>query len=129
MKAEFFDLYPDYNYAKEGFPEVHIQIVQEKRAAQRNKPTGKQLEREVTIEVERRKLKCGCNAHTKDSKNSCKKRTPKISQLPMSKRQRPILKVGESSKMRKSVAVVRPFGAQNQRNEENLHPLSPTSPS
>ena len=76
-KNEFFDLYPDYNYAKEGFPQVLIQMVQEKRAAQRNKPTVRQLEREVTMEVERRKLKCGCNAYTKDSKNSCTKTNPK----------------------------------------------------
>ena len=94
MKNEFFDLYPNSDYDKEGFPQVLIQMVQERRAAQRNKPTVRQLEREVTMEVERRKLKCGCNAHNKDSKNSCKKQIPKVSQPPMFKRQRPILKVG-----------------------------------
>ena len=33
-KNEFFDLYPDYNYDKEGFPLVLVQMVQEKQAAQ-----------------------------------------------------------------------------------------------
>ena len=94
-KDEFFDLYPDYDYDKEGFPQVLVKMVQEKQQAQRNRRTVKQLEREVTLEIERRKLKCGCKAHTKDSKNSCKKHIQKVIQLPMFKRHKPILKVGE----------------------------------
>ena len=69
-KSEFFNLYPDYNYKKEGFPQVLIQRVQERRAAQRD--NLKQLEREISMEVERLSLKCGCNDHTKDFKKPCK---------------------------------------------------------
>ena len=67
-KTEFFDLYPGYDYDKEGLPQVLVQMVQERREAKRNRPTVKQLEREVNLEIERRKLRCGCKAHTKNTK-------------------------------------------------------------
>ena len=40
-KSEFFDLYPDYNYANEGFPEVLIQIFRKKEQLKEiNQPLG-----------------------------------------------------------------------------------------
>ena len=55
-KSEFFELYPDYDYDKEGLPQVLIQRVQEKQEAKRNRPTVKELEKEVDVEVERESL-------------------------------------------------------------------------
>ena len=97
-KDDFFNLYPHYNFKKEGFPQVLIERVQERRAARID--NLKQLERDIAKDIERRSLKCGCNNHTKDFKKPCKQNLPKTKRL---------RKIGESSRMSKAVATVKPF--------------------
>ena len=75
-----------------------IDRVQERRAARID--NLKQLERDIAKDIEKLSLKCGCNNHTKDFKKPCKQNLPKTKRL---------RKIGESSRMSKAVAKVKPF--------------------
>ena len=78
-KDDFINLYPPYNFKKEGFPQVFIERVQERRAARID--NLKQLERDIAKDIEKLSLKCGCNNHTKDFKRPCKQNLPKTKRL------------------------------------------------
>ena len=61
---KFFHQYPHYNFKNEGFPQVLIERVQERRAARID--NLKQLERDIAKDIEKLSLKCDCKNHTKD---------------------------------------------------------------
>ena len=75
-----------------------IDRVQERRAARID--NLKKLERDIAKDIEKLSLKCGCNNHNKDFKRPCKQGLPKTKRL---------RKIGESSRMGKAIARVKPF--------------------
>ena len=97
-KDEFFQQYPNYHFKNEGFPQVLIDRVQERRAARID--NLKKLERDIAKDIEKLSLKCGCNNHNKDFNRPCKQGLPKNKRL---------RKIGESSRMGKAIARVKPF--------------------
>ena len=123
-KSEFFELWPNYDYNKEGLPQVLIKKVQDEKEAKKNRPTVKELEREVDRGIERRKskLECGCKAHTKDKK-SCKRLSKVKSQPPVVRRSKKVPRVSQPP-VKKVVGVVKPTMStisNDQRREVNLY--------
>lgn len=75
-KTEFFEQYPNYHYRDEGFPQVLIDRIQERKEAR--KENLKKAERDLERSIGKLSLKCGCN---KDAKRPCKQGLPKVKSL------------------------------------------------
>ena len=66
-KEEFFEQYPNYHFRDEGFPQVLIDRIQERKAARRE--NLKKVEKDLERGIGKLSLTCGCN---KDIKRPCK---------------------------------------------------------
>ena len=75
-KTEFFEQYPNYHYQDEGFPQVLIDRIQERKEAR--KENLKKAERDLERSIGKLSLKCGCN---KDAKRLYKQGLPKVKRL------------------------------------------------